>query len=333
MYYSTSRVLAVLDLLQNHGRMRGEDIAARLEVDARTVRRYALILRERGIPVEMKRGRHGGYSLPAGYRQPLALTKEEALALTYGLLGGGQQALGLDEREAARTLKKVTRVLPSATRDLIGALDGAVTFATPQSPNATGEAPESLDTLVQAIQTRHRVRIVYRAQTGERTEREVNPFQVVYRAGRWYLVGHCHLRADLRVFRLEFIQHARALAEPFTPQVIDAVAAVERAIAQTPWRWEFAVLADAPIETLRSRMPATVATLHPQADGSVLLQGYADDLDILVCILAGLRCPLVILRPNELRDAFRALADWLYAIANRPTPVGDRSASTVTRDQ
>jgi predicted DNA-binding transcriptional regulator YafY len=333
MYYSTSRVLAVLDLLQNHGRMRGEDLAARLEVDVRTVRRYALILRERGIPVEMKRGRHGGYSVPVGYRQPLALTKEEALALTYGLLGGGQQALGLDEREAARTLKKVTRVLPSATRDLIGALDGAVTFATPQSPNAASEAPESLDTVVQAIHARHRLRIVYRAQTGERTERDVDPSQVVYRAGRWYLVGYCHLRADLRVFRLEYIRYVRALAEAFTPQAIDAVAAVERAIAQTPWRWEFAALADASIETLRSRMLATVATLHPQSNGMVLLQGYADDLDILACILAELRCPLVILRPDELRDAFRALADRLYAIANSSAPAGDRSASAVTSDQ
>jgi predicted DNA-binding transcriptional regulator YafY len=333
MYYSTSRVLAVLDLLQNHGRMRGEDLAARLEVDVRTVRRYALILRERGIPVEMTRGRHGGYSLPSGYRQPLALTREEALALTYGLLGGGQQALGLDEREVARTLMKVTRVLPSATRDLIGALDGAVTFATPQSPNATGEAPESLDTVVQAIHARHRLHIVYRAQTGERTERDVDPYQVVYRAGRWYLVGNCHLRADLRVFRLEYIQHARQRDETFTPQAIDAVAAVERAIAQTPWRWEFAILADAPTETLRSRMPATIATLHPQANGMVLLQGYADDLDILTCILAELRCPLVILRPDELRDAFRVLADRLCAIADRPAPVGDRSASAVTRDQ
>jgi predicted DNA-binding transcriptional regulator YafY len=330
MYYSTSRVLAALDLLQNHGRMRGEDLAARLEVDVRTVRRYALILRERGIPVEMKRGRHGGYSLPVGYRQPLALTKEEALALTYGLLGGGQQAIGLDEHEAARTLKKVTRVLPSATRDLIGALDGAVTFATPQSPNATGEAPAWLDTVVQAIHVRHRVRIVYRSQAGERTEREVDPYQVVYRAARWYLVGHCHLRADLRVFRLEYMQHVRALAEAFTPQVIDAVAAVERAIAQTPWRWEFAALADASIETLRSRMLATVATFHPQSNGMTLLQGYADDLDILACILAGLRCPLVILRPDELRAAFRALADRLYAIANQPAPPGDRSASAAT---
>src|SRR5262249_52878139 len=226
MYYSTSRVLAVLDLLQNHGRMRGEDLAARLEVDVRTVRRYALILRERGIPVEMKRGRHGGYSLPVGYRQPLALTREEALALTYGLLGAGQQALGLDERNAARTLRKVTRVLPAATRDLIGALQGAVTFATPQSPSATGETPAWLDTVVQAIQTRHRLRIRYRAQTGDRSERDADPYQVVYRAGRWYLVGYCHLRADLRVFRLDHIQHARVLAETFAPQTVDAIAAV-----------------------------------------------------------------------------------------------------------
>jgi predicted DNA-binding transcriptional regulator YafY len=323
MYYSTSRVLAVLDLLQNHGRMRGEDLAARLEVDVRTVRRYALILRERGIPVEMKRGRHGGYSLPAGYRQPLALTKEEALALTYGLLGAGQQALGLDERDAARALRKVTRVLPAATRDFIGALDGAVTFATPRPSNATGEAPESLDTVAHAIQARHRLHIRYRAQTGDRTERDVDPYQVVYRAGRWYLVGYCHLRADLRVFRLDHIQHARAQAETFTPQPVDAVAAVERSIAQVPWRWEFAVLADAPLEALRRRTPATMATLHPQPDGMALLRGYADDLDILACTLAGLRCPLVILRPDELRGAFRALADRLLAIANQPAPASD----------
>src|SRR5258707_7603153 len=156
MYYSTSRVLAVLDLLQNHGQMRGDDLAARLEVDVRTVRRYALILRERGIPVEVKRGRYGGYSLPAGYRQPLALTKEEALALTYGLLGAGQQALGLDEREAARTLKKVTPVLPAATRDLIGALDGAVTFATPRPAGDIRGAPEGPGAVGPAIPARRR---------------------------------------------------------------------------------------------------------------------------------------------------------------------------------
>ncbi|WIG58199.1 MAG: hypothetical protein OJF49_000944 [Ktedonobacterales bacterium] len=320
MYYSTSRVLAVLDLLQTHGRMRGEDIAARLEVDTRTVRRYVLILRERGIPVEMKRGRAGGYALPAGYRQPLALTKEEALALTYGLLGTGQHALGLDQRDAARTLKKVTRVLPSATRDLITALDGAVTFATPSLPRAMGTAPECLDALVQAIHARHRLRIRYHAQTGDVTEREVDPYQVVHRAGRWYLVGCCHLRADLRVFRLDHIQHVRQLTETFTPQPVDALAAVERAIAQAPWRWPFAVLAlGCPLAELRQRLPPTAATLHPQADG-ILLRGFADDLDCLAYTLAGLRCPLVVVHPDELRSHIRALADRLYAIAGQPAP-------------
>jgi predicted DNA-binding transcriptional regulator YafY len=319
MYYSTSRVLAVLDLLQTHGQMRGEDIAARLEVDARTVRRYVLILRERGIPVEMKRGRCGGYSLPPGYRQPLALTKEEALALTYGLLGAGQHALGLDERDATRALRKVTRVLPSATRALISALDGAVTFATPRLPGAMGATPECLDTLVQAIHARHRLRIRHRAQTGSVTERHVDPYQVVHRAGRWYLVGHCHLRADLRVFRLDHILRARVLAETFTPQPVDALAAVEQAIAQAPWRWEFAVLARAPLAELRQQLPRTLATLHPQADG-VLLRGFIEDLDSLAYTLVGLGCPLAIVRPDELRTHLRALADRLRAIADVPAP-------------
>lgn len=327
MYYSTSRVLAVLDLLQTYGQMRGEDLAARLEVDVRTVRRYALILRERGIPVQMKRGRHGGYSLPPGYRQPLALTKEEALAVTYGLLGAGQHALGLDERGATRALTKVTRALPTNTRDLIGALNGAVTFATPQRPrlpDASGDAPACLEALVGAIHARRRVRIRHQTQDGDITERQVDPYQVVYRAGRWYLVGHCHLRADLRVFRLDHIEQAQELAERFAPQPIDALAAVERSIAQTPWRWEFVVLAYAPLAILRSRLPSTFATFHPQAEG-ILLRGFADDLDWVASTLAGLRCPLAIVCPSELRDHVRALADRLRAIADQPAPVGDES--------
>ncbi|HET8908357.1 MAG TPA: WYL domain-containing protein [Ktedonobacterales bacterium] len=322
MYYSTSRVLAVLDLLLMHGQMRGEDIASYLEVDARTVRRYVMILRERGIPVEMKRGRHGGYTLPTGYRQPLALTKEEALALTYGFLGAGQKALGLDEQGAARTLKKVTRVLPSATRALIGALEGAVTFASARLPVDIGAAPDCLDTLVRAIHVCHGVHIRHCSQAGVMTERDVDLHQVVHRAGRWYLVAHCHLRAALRVFRVDHIQRAMELAETFTLPSMDALAAVEQSIAQTPWRWEFAVLAAAPLATLRNRMPSTVATFHQQADG-VMLRGFVDDLEWLAAALASLRCPLVLVRPPELRDHIRALADRLRTIADQSASVGD----------
>ena len=319
MYYSTSRVLAVLDLLQARGPMRAEDIGARLEVDARTVRRYVLILRDRGVPVETKRGRYGGYSLPPGYRQPLSLTKEEALALAYGLLGSGQQALGLDERATSRTLKKVTRVLPAATRDLIDALDGAVTFASPRNWDDTGPPPESVGTLVEAVHAHRRVRIRHRTQTDKLTEREVDPYQVVYRSGRWYLVGQCHLRADLRVFRLDHIERAQVLAETFIPSLIDALAAVERSIAQAPRGWQFSVLAQAPLAELQQRLPHTLATLHPLADG-VLLHGFVEDLDSLAYTLAGLGCSLMIVRPDELRVHMRALADHIQSIVDLPIP-------------
>ena len=316
MYDSTSRALAVLDLLQAHGLMRGEEIAARLEVDARTVRRYVMVLRDHGVPVAMRRGRYGGYSLPSGYRQPLALTKPEALALAYGLLGSGQQALGLDEHDAAAALRKVTRVLPSATRDLIGALGGAVTFATPRAPDDVTPAPNCLDTVVHAIQVKHKVWIQHRTQAADVTERVIDPYQVVHRASRWYLVAYCHLRAEQRVFRLEHIQRATELAEPFAPAAVDAVAAVEQSIAMRPWQWEFQVWAQAPLADVRQRIPATLAILHPQA-GGVELCGFADDLESLAYTLVGLHCPLVILRPDELRGHMRTLADRIRDIAER----------------
>ena len=146
MYYSTSRVLAVLELLQTHGLMRGDDIAARLEVDVRTVRRYVLILRERGVPIEMRRGRHGGYSLAPGYRAPLALTKDEALALAYGLLSVEPRALSVTDGDGKRALRKVARALPAMTRDLIQGMDGAVTFATPMMGGETLAVPALLET-------------------------------------------------------------------------------------------------------------------------------------------------------------------------------------------
>jgi hypothetical protein len=167
---------------------------------------------------------------------------------------------------------------------------------------------------VQAIQAHHRVNLRYRAQTGDVTERMVDPYQAVHRAGRWYLVGYCHLRADQRVFRLDHIQRALELPETFTPTAIDAVAAVERAIAQAPWRWEFEALAAMPLAELRQRIPATLATLRPQ-EGGVLLHGFADDLDWVAYMLAGLRCPIVIVRPAELRASLLALADRIRAIA------------------
>ncbi len=326
MYYSTSRVLAVLELLQAHGQMRGEDIAERLEVDTRTVRRYVMILRDRGIPVDMKRGSYGGYSLPPGYRAPLTLTKEEALALAYGLLSGGQRAPGRAASESARALKKVTRALPSSTRELIQRMDGAVTFATPVIAGDDPVTPAYLEAAVHAIQTHHRMSIRYRAGDGEVTERTVDPYQVVHRYGRWYLVGHCHLRADLRVFRLDHTLSATPLPDTFSPPPVDALAAVEQAIARTPWRWEYRVVVDMSLEALSLRIPPTLAILHPHERGT-LLHGFVDDLDPLAYTLAGLGCPLVILDPPQLRTHLLALADRIRAMAESSAPGAEAELS------
>jgi predicted DNA-binding transcriptional regulator YafY len=192
-----------------------------------------------------------------------------------------------------------------------------VTFSAPPASADTPTAPECLEVIVHAVQAHRRVRLRYSAQTGAVTDRVVDPYQVVNRAGRWYLVGYCHLRADQRVFRLDHVQRALELPETFTPAPIDALAAVEQSIAQTPWRWEFEVLAQAPLAELRARISATIATLRPQ-EGGVLLHGFADDLDWLAYVLAGLRCPLVIVRPPELRAHLLALADHIRAIAAQP---------------
>jgi predicted DNA-binding transcriptional regulator YafY len=312
MYYSTSRVLAVLELLQTYGLMRGDDIAARLEVDTRTVRRYVLILRERGVPIEMRRGRHGGYSLAPGYRAPLALTKDEALALAYGLLSVEPRERSITDGESKRALRKVALALPAVTRDLIQGMDGAVTFATPVMGGEALAVPVHLEAAVRAIRSRSQLRIRHRAQDGAETERAVDPYQLVHRYGRWYLVGYCHLRSELRVFRLDHIISASALADTFTPPPVDALGAVERSIALVPWRWEFQVIARLAPEEVSQRLAPTIAVCHSHARGT-LLHGFAKDLAPLAYALVGLDCPIEIIDPPELQAAMLELASRIRA--------------------
>lgn len=314
MAHPTARVLAVLELLQTHGRLRGDEIAARLEVDVRTVRRYIQILKDRGMPIEMERGRYGGYRLPTSFKLPLALTEREALAVTYGLLSMRQQRLVVDDVDSQQALTKITRALPSRTRALVQNMDRAVTFAGP-TPVAGAAFPDAhLETVVRAVRSQHRLNLSYGGWSGEITTRAVDPYQVVYRGGRWYLVGYCHLRASQRVFRIDHIRTATELAATFDPPQIDALAAVEQAIAQVPWFWEYAVQLTMPLAEARQRIPATIATLTEQEDG-VMMRGFVADLAWLAYLLAGLGCPIIIHQPPELRDHLRALAAHIMGLA------------------
>ena len=327
MSYSTARVLALLELLEAHGRMRGEELARRLEVNERTVRRYVLTLRDRGVPIEMERGRYGGYYLPAGYKRPLALTEREALSTAWGLLRGGQHDIDSAGSVSRRALDKLSMALPQSTRDVLRSLEHVVTFV--DTPMHAGEPVdvEHLKIILYAVASHQQVRMMYHSWRGDMTERIVDPYRVVCRYGRWYLVGYCHLRTDQRVFRLDHIVNINLLAETFTLPTIDALAAVERSIGQVPWRWEYRVQLDLSFEVAALRISPATADLE-QTEGGVIMRGYADDLTWIAHLLAGLRCRLVVLSPPELRDELLAFAEHARRIATACQPGAGACDST-----
>lgn len=317
MPYSTARVLAVLELLEAHGRLRGDVLAERLEVDVRTIRRYVMTLRDRGIPIEMARGRYGGYYLPAGYKRPLALTEREALSTAWGLLSIGTQSTGIVNQDSQRALTKLSQALPQATRDVVRSLEQVVTFS--NAPMHPGEPIdiEHLKTLIYAVASHRRINMRYQAWNGDLTERDVDPYQLVCRLGRWYLVGYCHLRTDERVFRLDHIHAVVAQSGAFDPPHFDALAAVERAIGEVPWRWEYRVLLDLPLGVATQKISPAIARLE-QAEHGVIMSGYAAELAWIAHVLAGLRCHLIVLSPAELRQELLALAEHTRMIAAEP---------------
>ncbi len=234
MYHPTARVLAVLELLQSHGRMTGGELARRLEVNVRTARRYVETLQDLGIPVEAERGRYGAYRLRPGYKlPPLMFSEDEVLALTLGLLTARKLGLSSAAPAVESALAKTERVLPEGLRDRVRAVEETLVLGVRRAavapPNAVVVALSS------GARDRHRVWMRYKSSTGEETERDFDPYGLVYRDGRWYATGYCHLRRGQRLFRLDRILVVEPREERFErPVAFDALAEVERSIASRP---------------------------------------------------------------------------------------------------
>ncbi|GAA0809420.1 helix-turn-helix transcriptional regulator [Spirilliplanes yamanashiensis] len=327
-----SRVLAMLELLQTHHRLTGADLAARLGVDDRTVRRYAGNLAELGIPVTAARGRYGGYRLEPGFKlPPLMLTDEEAVAVVLGLLAADQLGLHTEAPATAAAHDKITRVLPRPLAERLGALESTLGFTAARRDGAARPATGTLLTLGAATRAHHRVTITYRSAKptggdrrwpGDRPSpvklREVDPYGLVFHAGRWYLVGHDHLRDEIRTFRLDRITAVSSSTEAFeAPPNFDAVGHVTKTLAGLPWEHAVEVLLETDLTQARRRIPATVAELTETADG-VLLRANANSLPGMATMLAGLGWPFTVLKPDALRGAVRELADALTGYASRP---------------
>jgi predicted DNA-binding transcriptional regulator YafY len=316
MYHPTTRVLTVLELLQSHSRMSGAELAERLEVDPRTVRRYITMLQELGVPVESESGRYGGYRLRPGYKlPPMMFTEEEALALSLGLLVA--RRLGLSEAAPAveGALAKLDRVLPDQLRGRIQAVQGALAF-TPLRGTGRPSDPAALLALTSAAQQTRRVHMRYQAEA-ELTERDIDPYGVVNHQGRWYVVGWCHLRHNVRMFRLDRVVGLEPLQISFArPLDFDCAEYVLHSLATIPYGRPIQVLLELSIEEARRRIAPDTGTLEVTR-GGVLLRTQADNFEWVARLLIQVGCPFRVLDPPELRDALRQVARQIARYARR----------------
>ena len=309
----TSRLLELLELLQARPLTTGREIADRLGIDSRTVRRYIGVLQGLGIPVEGQRGVGGGYRIRPGYRlPPLMLGDEEAVVVVLGLLATRGSGADGSADAVDGALAKINRVLPSTLRRQVEALEETLGFTSTRGSAPADAAVVLL--LADAIRRRRRLHTAYRTFSGEESERELSPHGLVVHSGRWYLAAHDHLRDDLRTFRVDRMWRTALLADAALPppEGFDAVAHVTRSLASVPWTWEVEVLLDLPVDQAARRIPATLAELVDDPEGT-LLRMRVDSLDWMATVLAGLGCGFTIRRPDELRASVRALAEQLAA--------------------
>jgi predicted DNA-binding transcriptional regulator YafY len=319
MYHPTTRVLTVLELLQSHRQMSGPKLAERLEVDVRSVRRYILMLQELGIPIEGERGRYGNYRLRRGFKMPpLMFTEEEALALTLGLLTAKRVGIAMTTPSVEGALAKIERVLPEAVREQVQAVQETLVLNIAPSQLARSAPGSSVVlTFSTAIQQEKRVWMRYRASSAGETERAVDPYGLIFQAGLWYTIGYCHLRQDVRIFRLDRVLHVEPREESFTrPSGFDALDYLRRSIATMPDTWKVEVLLEMSMEEAERQIPPTMAMLE-QATGGVVMSTYTQSLDWMAHFLVSLRCPLIVRKPDELHEALRARAAEIVQLAER----------------
>ncbi|MHA6625389.1 helix-turn-helix transcriptional regulator [Pseudonocardia sichuanensis] len=316
-----ARLLTLLSLLQTPREWPGSELARRLGVSLRTVRRDVDRLRGLGYPVEATMGAAGGYRLVAGTAMPpLLLDDDEAVAIAVGLrTAAGQAITGIDEA-AVRALAKLEQVLPSRLRHRVGAL-GAATVPAPDV-YATPVDPAQLTALAAAIANRERARLRYHRPdgaggtgTGDTAGgRHVEPHRLVSAGRRWYLVAYDLDRDDWRTFRVDRITATRPTGARATPRTLPAPDAAtyvtDRLYSLVPVHSAVATL-HAPVEQVRGRIGDSPGDLEPIDAGRCRLRSHTDTLEWLAIALVRLGCEFEVHEPPELREHVRALGERL----------------------
>ena len=323
MANTSARMLRLLSLLQTHRYWPGGELAGRLEVSPRTLRRDVDRLRELGYPVDASRGVAGGYQLRAGAAvPPLLLDDDEAVAIAIGLRTAAAGAVAGFEETSVRALAKVIQLLPPRLRRRIDALQAAT------SPGVLGGGPTldatALTAIAMACRGEERLRFEYAARDGAASARHVEPHRLVSLGRRWYLVAWDLDRGDWRSFRLDRLTAPTATGARFRPRDLpggDPVAWLRSRLAAIPTRYEVSVVLALPADAVTATV-AQWATVEPLGAGSCRMRMNVDDLSWPLWILGSLGADFTIESPTELRTRARAAGETLIRGAAGPVVAG-----------
>ncbi len=310
----TVRSLRCLELLQDHPGITAEKLGQRLGVSERAARRYVLILRQAGLPIEGARGRYGGYRVGRGLRlRPLMFTGPEALSLVMAVLEGGHAADAADD-PVQTALGKIIRVLPEPMAGPAEAIRGVRARRRPDGQ--VTPSPETTAELVEACAAHRRVRLDYHRPPSVHPM-VVDPWAVVVRYGRWYLLGWSHTAASRRVLRVDRIAGVVHLAETFEPpEDLDPVRDLDTHLSQA-WRHRVVVDIDAPLEEAQRWVPHALGGLEPLPGGRTRLVGSTDDFAWYAGHLTALEAGYTIVEPDHLAHTARQLGERLLRAGSR----------------
>jgi predicted DNA-binding transcriptional regulator YafY len=263
----TARALRALELLQAEPGVTADRLAEHLGVTERAARRYVAILREAGVPVESTRGPYGGYRVGRGIRlPPLVFSAAEALCLVMAVLDGSHAAADADDPVGA-ALGKIIRALP----ENVGRPAATMRRHASAAPDRGAARPttETTTALVAAVAAQRRVTIGYRSESGRQWAEDVDPWAVVVRHGRWYLLCHSHRADAVRAYRIDRIQSVTDGCEQFrTPSAdLDYVDLLEQHLG-TGWEFETKVVFDAPYGEVVRYVRPPMGRLHPVDNGA-----------------------------------------------------------------
>jgi predicted DNA-binding transcriptional regulator YafY len=309
---TTERVLRLLGLLQQRPVWTGPELAERLGVTDRSVRRDVERLRALGYPVNATQGVGGGYQLGAGRAlPPLLLDDEEAIATAVSLrLAAGGTVAGASEA-AVRTLAKLDQVLPARLRAEVRAVHDAIT--TLEGGRIEVDA-DALLVLARAARDHARVELTYTAAGGEPAVRRVEPYQLVATGRRWYLLAFDLDRQDWRTLRLDRMADVRATTFRFRPrEAPDAAAYVQRSVTVSPYQFEARVVVHAPAAEVREQITPASGSVESVDDQTCRVVAGGNSLEALVWHFGSLGHAFTVEAPTELREAMAAFGARLVA--------------------